>query len=249
MSGYSAGLAAWKAAFQLNPIILTNGITNSFPGRMLPIMAVTETLNLPLGLLAGAGGIGLDKFFANFQPLPGSTLIDQDIGSYPFATQAIAANAVIANPLQVSMLMICPVQNPFGYWERLAIIMALREVLAQHNAQGGTYIVATPSYIYTNCIMRGMRDASTALTKQPQNAWQLDFIRPLITLEDAEQAQNGLMGMLTSRVQVPALAPWSGLGTAASIPGSIAGAAVAPIQSTAISANTAAASAFGTGPI
>lgn len=249
MSGYSPGMAAWKAAFQLSPIILTNGITNSFPGRMLPILAVTEALNLPLGLLSGAGGVSLDKFFANFQPLPGSTLIDQDVATYPFATQALAANAVVANPLQVSMLMICPVQNPFGYWERLAIIMALREVLAQHNASGGTYIVATPSYIYTNCVMRVMRDASTALTKQPQNAWQIDFIRPLITLEDAEQAQNGLMGMLTSRVQLPSLPTWSGLSTAASIPGSVVGAAVAPIQSGAISANTAAASALGTGPI
>jgi len=249
MSGYTPGLAAWKVAFQISPIILTNGLVNSFPGRMLPILAVTEALNLPLGLLSGAGGIGLDRFFANFQPLPGSTLIDQEIGRYPFATQSVAANATISMPLTVSMLMVCPVQNGFGYWERLPIIMALQKVLTLHNSSGGTYIVATPSYIYTNCIMRSMRDASTALTKQPQNAWQFDFERPLITLEEAEQAQNGLFSMITGGVQIPGNAAWSGLSTAASIPGSIAGVAVAPLQSGAIAAGTSAASAFNTGPL
>lgn len=247
MSGYTAGMAAWKIAFQASPIILTNGLVDSFPGRMLPIIAITEALNLPLGLASGASGIGLDRFFANFQPIAGGTLIDQSIGKYPFANQTVAANAVIANPLQVSMLMICPVQNNFGYWERLAVIMALRAALAEHNGRGGTYIVATPSYIYTNCVMTGMRDASLALTKQPQNAWQLDFERPLITLEEAQQAQGGLMATLTAALPIPGLPAWSGAGAAASIPGSLAGLVTAPIQAGAISAGTTAAGALAAG--
>lgn len=242
----SAGLAAWTLAFQASPIILTNGLVNSFPGRMLPIMAITEALNLPLGLLGGGNNLSLNRLFASFQPIPGASIIDQQIGNYPFANQTIAANAVIAQPLAVSMLMTCPVQNPLGYFERLAVITALRFALNQHNAAGGTYIVATPSYIYTNCVMTGMQDASTNLTKQPQNAWQLDFVRPLITLEEAEQAQNGLFSMITSGVAIDNPA-WSGLGTAASIPGSIAGVAVAPIQSGAVAATTSAASALAAG--
>jgi hypothetical protein len=243
---YSAGLAAWKIAFQASPIVLTNGLFNSFPGKMFPIMAITEALNLPLGALSSPSNIGLDSFFANYQPMPGSTLVDQQIAAYPFANAQVAANSVIAQPLQISMLMVCPVQNAFGYWERLAVIMALKAVLDRHNQAGGTYIVATPSYIYTNCVMLSMRDASTALTKQPQNAWQLDFIRPLITLDDAQEAQNGLFSSISAGLEIGVPA-FSGLGAAASTVASLASVGITPIASGAISAGTSAASSLAAG--
>lgn len=248
---YTPGLAAWKLAFQLSPIILTNGLVNFMPGRMLPIIAITEAINFPLGLLNGGNAIDLDRFFANYMPLPGASLVDQEVGMYPFANQAVAANATITQPLVVSMLMVCPAQNPFGYFEKLAIMEALVAVLKEHNSRGGTYIVATPSYVYTNCIMRSMRDASLGQTKQPQNAWQLDFIRPLLTLEEAEQAQNGLFSLISSGAQVPgnpATVGFSGLTTGASVPGSITGVSVIPSSASALAAQGAAGSANALAP-
>ena len=243
----TAWYAAWKIAFQISPIILTNGLVGSLPGRMLPIIAITEALHFPLGLLSGGDNISLDNFFANFQVLPGVDVISQDIGRYPFANQAVAANAVIRLPNQISMLMICPSQQGFGYYTKLPIMMSVIEALKMHNASGGTYTIVTPSYIFANCVMRRMFDASTSLTKQPQNAWQMDFEKPLITLADAEQAQNGLMSILTNQLQV--IEPvWSGLATAASVPASLAGAAIAPVMSGATAANTIAASGL-LGPI
>lgn len=242
---YTPGLAAWKLAFQLSPIILVNGIVANFPYNMLPIIAITEAANFPLGLLSG-GNVNLDRFFANYQPLPGSSLIEQDIGEYPFANQAVAANSVITKPKSVSMIMVCPAQNQFGYWERLAIITALKTIFDSHNASGGTYIVATPSYIYTNCLMLRMVDASVGNTKQPQNAWQIDFRRPLITIEEAEAAQSGLMSLISSATPIPGNPTnigWSGL--AAGNAGSVLTPGIVPGALGAIGVNIPGASALG----
>lgn len=235
---YTPGLVAWKLAFQLSPIVLVNGWAANFPYGMLPIIAITEAANFPLGLLSG-GNVNLDRFFANYQPLPGSSLIEQDVGEYPFANQAVAANAVITRPRTVSMVMVCPAQNRFGYWERLAIITALKEVFDRHNSSGGTYIVATPSYIYTNCLMLRMVDTSVGSTKQPQNAWQIDFRRPLITIEEASAAQSGLINLISSATPIPgnpANVGWSsaGIGNASSVltPG------IVPAAIPSIAANT-----------
>lgn len=228
MSGVTPGYVAWKLAFQLSPIILTNGIVSAFPNFMLPIIAITEAINFPLGLLtSGAADIDLDSFYANFQTLPGSTVIRQALGEYPFASQNVAANAVISEPKDVSYLMIAPAQERFGMISKLAIMETLVATLEAHNQSGGTYICITPGKIYQNCLMTSMRDASTSYSKQPQNAWQLDFRKPLITLSDAIAAQTGLFALLTSGAQIPgnpASVGWSGLNigaatTGAQVPG------------------------------
>ena len=246
MSTYTPGLAAWKLAFQLSPIVLTNGIVADFPASMLPIIALTEMINFPLGLLTGGANISLDRFFANFQVVPGTSVIRQAIGEYPFANQAVAANAVISQPNDISYMMIAPAQERFGMFTKLAIMETLIAALTNHNASGGTYICVTPSKIYPNCVMTGMRDASTSLTKQPQHAWQLDFRKPLITLADAEQAQNGLFSILTSGAQVPgnpANVGWSGVGIGGAIPGTVQSPAVTSTAITSAGAQTVAASA------
>lgn len=231
------GLAfsGWKLAFQLSPIILTNGLATNMPGGMLPIIALTESLNFTEGLLSGAQNISLDDFFANFEPLPGATLIDQDFGEYPFANQAVAANAVIANPLEVSLRMICPVRNPAGYPVKLATMIALKTALAQHNGSGGTYTIATPSQFYTNCLMKNMRDISTGESKQTQFIWQMDFRQPLLTLQSAQQAQNSLLSKLTGGTNAPpdssGAIPWSGLGNAVGQPPTLAASSVIPSSS------------------
>jgi len=214
----SPGLAAFKLAFQLSPIVLTGGlassVTGSLTGGALPIIALTEAVHFIFGLLSGAENIELDDFFAHFEPLPGSTLVDNQIGTYPFANQSVAANAIIAQPLQLSMLMRCPARDELGYATKLITMMALKQALDQHNQSGGTYTVVTPSYFYTNGIMTGMRDVSNGQSHQVQNAYQMDFTFPLLTLQAAQQAQNSLMSQLTSGTQISGQPAWSGAGNA-----------------------------------
>lgn len=205
---------AYKMAFQLSPIVLTNGIANNMPGKALPIIVFTEAINFVDGLLSGTDNIELDNFFANFEPVTGATLIDQQIGEYPFANQAVAANATIAQPLRVSMLMKCPARNIAGYTVKLATMTALQSALTQHNASGGTYTVLTPSYFYTNCIMTAMRDVSSGESNQYQYIWQMDFEKPLLTLEDAQAAQSSLMSKIGNQTKIEGQPAWSSINTA-----------------------------------
>lgn len=234
----SPGLVAYKFSFQLSPIILTGGLAGGIPGGMLPIIAITEALNFTVGLLSSGANIGLDDFFANWQPLPGSTLIDNQIGKYPFANQAVAANALIAQPKNVSMLMMCPARGTLGYGTKLATMLALQAALDQHNKSGGTYIVATPSYFFTNCILLRVVDASVSSTKQVQNAWRFDFERPLLTLEEAQQAQNSLMSKITNGTPIDGQPSTSGLASTVGNPSSAVTPTLIPQTSGAAGAGT-----------
>jgi len=226
--GFSAGYDAFRLSFEISPIILTGGIATNIPGGGLPIVSITEALNFTEGLLSGGEDLDLDDFFAHFVPLAGSTLIDQQIAKYPLANQTVAANAVITQPLNISMRMICPVKGPGGYATKLATIMALQTTLKLHNASGGTYTVATPSYFYTNCLMVGMKDTSNSGSAQAQNTYQLDFEQPLLTLQAAQAAQNNLMQQITSGVPIPGMPAWSGLPPTVGNPGSVAAVGTIP---------------------
>ena len=240
--GISPGLVAFKLSFQLSPIILTGGIAAAIPGGMLPIISITQAANFVAGLLSsGSQDLNLDDFFANFLPLPGSSLIDQTIGKYSFANQAVAANAVIRQPLSISMRMICPAAGPSGYALKLATMTALQATLAQHNAAGGTYTIATPVYFYTNTVMTGMRDTSNNASAQAQNTYQLDFEQPLLTLQDAQAAQNNLMAQLTAGTPIQGQPAWSGLAPTVGAPSSLG--AVGTIPAAANPAGVQAASA------
>lgn len=162
-------------------------------------------VDIGIGASVGVGDSGLDVFdqgldgyFAYFEPLAGGTLQDFEYGHYPFANQSVAANAVVQEPLVVSMLMVCPVKGTESWDEHLSIITSLQNAMAQHAALGGTYLVATPKFIYTNCLLTRMSDVTSGDSKQPQSKFQLDFEQPLITLQQAQEAQNGLMSKMTS---------------------------------------------------
>lgn len=226
MAGFSAGLAAWKLAFQISPIILVGGLVPDFIGGYLPLMAITEALNFPTGVLSQGENIEMDGFFAQFRPLAGATIINQEVGHYPFANQAIAANATIQQPLQISMEMIVPARNQLGYFTKFAIMSALQLALNNHNQQGGTYIVLTPSHLYTGCILRTVRDISSGQTNQPQYVWQLDFEQPLITLSDAVGALNSLTSWINGQTQIngpPTFpgAPVTAVGQPATLPNTV----------------------------
>lgn len=221
-----AALEAFKLSFELSPIIMTGGVAGNIPGGMLPILALSDALSFATGLLSG-GTVTGDTAFAHYQVMPGSTLIDYKIGMYPFANQNVAANAVIKEPLQVDVLMICPANDSNGYLTKLPVIMAMQASFDQHNQSGGTYTVATPAFLYTDLVMTGMKDISHSESHQVQSAYQLSFIKPLITLADAQQAQNSMMSAISAGV--PSTGATSGIGQTVGSPPSLATPSIAPV--------------------
>ncbi len=204
-----SNLPGWKMAYQLTPIILTGGIATA-QGGAIPIIKLTDPSVSGIsvtsagvaitGTVTGASDPQLDGFFASYMPLPGASLIANEVATYPFANQSVAANAIITQPLNISMLMTCPANGSGGYWQKQTTMSSLQSSLAQHNSLGGTYSIITPAYIYTYCIMTGMRDVSGGDSKQVQYAWQLDFTQPLVTTQAAAQAKNSLIQQIESQV-------------------------------------------------
>lgn len=202
----STGRSAFKLAYEISPIILVNGLAQNIPGGLLPIMALTEVLDI-------AGALN-QEFFASYRPLPGSTLEAWQAAEYPFANLKVAANAVVQQPLNISMLMVCPSQTDGGYILKQAIMTALKTALDTHILAGGTFTVITPAYTYTNCLMTNFRDISPPSDKQVQLMYQMDFVQPLIQQGTLQQTLNGLMnklagGLPTSTSDATSLS-WSG---------------------------------------
>ena len=186
----------YDVAFQISPIIFQNGIVSGVPGGLLPVVALLGGLGLIQGAIAGHTSINDFSFF--FRPMPGSTLINQSVGMYPFANQRVAANATIQEPLTVSLHMIAPVKVAGGYVTKLAQLSALQVLFEKHNNAGGTYVILTPAKIYNACLMLSMTDITSGETKQDQVAFQIDFIQPLISKSQTANALSSLMSKITN---------------------------------------------------
>jgi len=193
--------------YQVCPIILTGGVASQISGGMLPMLSLfaqgsdVNALGLPFD-------IGdLDNAFGAFNVLPGGTLVSQTIGKYPFANQAVAANAVIREPLTISVIMDAPMRppsnDPFAdVWAiKQSVMTALKGTLDQHNNRGGTYSVATPAYVYENLIMTSLTDNSRGNNSLPQNAWRFDFEKPLVALAELELMFNQQMQKIANGLQ------------------------------------------------
>lgn len=229
----SAAAQAFGVSFQISPIILVGGIA-TLAGGILPIVALTQALSFTVGILDGANESDVNQYLAQFAPIPGATIISQTIGEYPFANQATAANAVITTPLTLSMRMDISAKPGVGYITKLATMMALKATIEQHNNMGGLYTVITPSGVWDNCICQDIRDISRSDIKQPQNAWQWDFRKPLVTLAQAAAAQNSLMSKISNGA--PTDGSLSGINTTIAQPPSIAGPLIAPSMANAAGA-------------
>jgi hypothetical protein len=193
----SAAAAAYRMQYAISPIIMSGGIASSISGGLLPVLTLANQL-LNSGLMVPDNTDDIEDFFAWFQPLPGGTLIDQQIGTYPYANQQIAGNATIQEPLNISLIMFCPAGKAAGYASKTVIMQAMQAAFKQHNVSGGMYTIMTPAYVYQNCVMTAMTDISSPMTKQVQMEYKLDFFQPLLTLQDAVAAQNALMNQISS---------------------------------------------------
>lgn len=198
----TASYDLYKLGLECSPIILTGGVATLIPGQMLPIIAITEPLDLVNGLLSGMKIPSLDDVLCHYTFNPGTELARNEVATYPFANQTVAANSIIAQPKRVSLTMVCPESKVGGMFAKLAIITALAAVLDAHDASGGTYTVITPSRVYSNCLRVSFTNADAAATKQSQYQWQLEFMQPLLAQDQAASAQSSLMSKLSGQTQV-----------------------------------------------
>lgn len=175
-------------SYQKTPIVLSGGVAGA-PGNLLPLIAITQAQDYTNGVLGNAQ-LGPNDFLFDFYPMPGATLGEFQLGQYPFANQTVAGNAIITEPLRISMMMVASVRNAGGYAQKASVFPSLRSSINQHAQLGGTYNIATPSFIYQNCILLSLRDISSGDPMRPQDRWQWDFIQPLLTLEDGQQYLN-----------------------------------------------------------
>jgi len=187
-----------QLAYQVCPIILTGGIAGQMQGAMLPILSLMypggSVLNLPFDIN------DLDDAFGAFNVLAGGTLISQAIGKYPMANQWVAANAVINEPLQISVIMDSPMRGANPWWIKKMVFSSLQATLTQHNNIGGMYTVVTPAFNYDNLVMLSLTDNSRPNSTLPQNAWRFDFEKPLLTTQDAQGALNAMMSKVQNQL-------------------------------------------------
>jgi len=203
----------FQLTYQVSPIFLTGGLFESLNPVGFPIVGLTEALSAGTNDLAAfvsgnflpTQNTDLDRYFCNFRPLPGSTLIKNDVATYPFFTSQLAANAQVQQPLNVSLLMYCPANSITPYTVKIATMLALQKTLQLHASLGGTFTVMTPAGTYTGCVLTALTDVSTNETNQAQFAYQWDFTQPLITFPTNLGDFNNLMGAISTGVPIQAV--------------------------------------------
>jgi hypothetical protein len=200
-------LSQWQLLYQITPIWLKDGIvTQSISGNMLPLLAILNADAMNAGFMgtqnAGNSQWSLDDAFGIFQPAPGGSLIQQAIAEYPFANLSVAANAIVRNPINISLVMLTPMKTSQAWSWKMATITSLKQTLDNHNNAGGTYVVFTPGFIYQDMLMTSLTDVSTAQSVLPQNAWRWDFTRPLVQLSELANAQSNLISKITGQLPI-----------------------------------------------
>jgi hypothetical protein len=190
-------LSKYQISFQVSPIILVGGIAGA---GMMPIASLLSADNL--GTSATHPRNRPDEFFGQFRILPGHSLMDNETATYPLANQTVAANAIITNPLQLSLEMLVPAGPAVTMDVKRSTMTALKSSLDTHTALGGWYNVATPSYVYQGCLLRSLVDASDDEDgSQVQVRWIWNFVQPLLTEAAARAAQNQAMSKISGQTK------------------------------------------------
>jgi hypothetical protein len=208
----------YELLYQITPIFLNNGIASNINGSILPIMALLNPSAYNILFSGGSGTFNMDSYFGIFQPASGGSLVAQQIAEYPFANLNVAANAIVRNPLEVSLIMVTPMKTQYAWAVKNATMTALKSALDTHNNMGGTYTVFTPAYTYYNMVMLNLVDMSNPQIVTPQNTWKWDFRKPLISQQDLVFAENNLYAKITGGVQTSA--EWTSALTALGLPAS-----------------------------
>lgn len=195
----SISVSDYEYRYQINPIVLINGIAST--GAM-GIDTLLQSINYKAGLTGRATPDS--PTFASFKPIPGHTLINNEVATYPFSNQTTAANAVFTQPLEISLEMLVPANGNITLDNKLSVMTNLKQRLDQHTAQGGWYNVATPSFVYQGCLLTTLVDASEEEEgAQPQVRWIWNFMQPLITADTAQGQQNQTMSTTTKQLYNP----------------------------------------------
>lgn len=250
---YNSGIESFRRSYEICPIFLVDGIASQgsggIPGAGLPITSILQSSIYPQGVTGDASSSGsasdatdsLDGYFAHFALEEGQTYIDNEIAEYPFGNMAVAANAVIAQPVEISLRMVCPANSARGvtYPNKQAIITSLVSSLQQHIDLGGYFVVATPAYIYSDGVLllklEDGGDYEEGGQVQHTIIWR--FRAPLLSTQQAAGAQNALTNKISSQVQTQGDPPGTPASTAAvGDPGSnviqnVVPAAAAPLAS------------------
>lgn len=199
----------FRRDYQLAPIMLVGGIADKVtPNGTMTVLTLTE----------GSENVNYateSEYFAHFKPLPGGTIVDFSPAEYPYASLNMAANAMVQNALNFSMLMECPPRSGKNSYPSVqAIITRIQTQLKAHILAGGTFTVATPGVIYANCLLKTLRDASSAGDRTVQNAWVWEFTQPLITQQGAFESFNGLYNKIANGLPTSNPPTNSGINTA-----------------------------------
>ncbi|CAB4132115.1 hypothetical protein UFOVP136_44 [uncultured Caudovirales phage] len=175
----------WRMQYEFAPILLKNGIADSYPEKVMSILQLTQQNGYPLD----DGG-----YFGYFSFTNGGTFMQNTVAQYPFANQYTAANAIVRQPNNISLLMTCPARSNMPIDKRQSIFQSLMASLDRHIALGGMFVVYTPMAIMQNCLLLAVRDSSSGENAVLQNGMIFDFTQPqIMTDEDAQKATNATM--------------------------------------------------------
>lgn len=203
----------FRRSYEIAPIIFVGGVAQNMTGGKIPVTSFTESGSFSDGPTDSANSQqSLDGYFAHFYPEAGSTLVDNEIAHWPFANQAVAANAVITKPLRLSMIMVCPADGvDTTLDDKQSIITSLQGTIQQHITQGGWFDVATPAFLYQGLLLISIDDVSEYDEdgSQVQNKYRWTFEQPIITQQQAQAAYNTSMGKIASGTQVSGDPPGS----------------------------------------
>lgn len=208
----SSGASQFQLAYELSPIAFVGGIAGN-PSQILPITSIIQGANFVAGLLRpGENMLDTGEYFARFVLESGSTLIENQIATYPMINLTTAANAIITQPLRIAMRMICPATTKIPYPRKLSMMTGLVNSLNNHIALGGTFNVSTPAYTYQGLLLENLRDVSPQIDRanaQVQLEYVWSFMKPLIAGEQVQAALNTLMGMVNNGTQTSGDPPGS----------------------------------------
>lgn len=175
----------WRMQYEFAPILLKDGIADGYPEKVMSILQLTQQNGYPFD---DSG------YFGYFSFTNGGTFMQNTVAQYPFANQYTAANSIVRQPNNISLLMTCPARSNMPIDKRQSIFQSLIASLDRHIALGGMFVVYTPMAIMQNCLLLAMRDSSTGENAVLQNGIIFDFTQPqIMTDEDAQKATNATM--------------------------------------------------------